>query len=81
MVDRAVAEHLEVLGGAPGRRGGVGEGVPEAHALDRGLGDPGDGRGRFDVERVEHGRHHVDDVRVLRSGLTAGGDTPSASRR
>ena len=64
-----MAEHLEVLRVVAGRRLGVVEGVGEADALDRRLGDAPDRGGRLDAEQVEHGRHHVDDVRVLGADL------------
>src|SRR5437667_6694506 len=37
VVDRPIAEDLEVLGGVPARRLGVREGVGQAHAFDGGL--------------------------------------------
>ena len=71
VVDRAVAEHLEVLGAVPGRGGRVVERVGEADAVDRRLGHSPDRCGWLGAERVQDGRDHVDDVRVLGADLTA----------
>ncbi len=46
----------------------------EAHALDRRLGHAANDRRRLDAERVEHGRHHVDRMRVLMPDLALGLD-------
>ena len=47
------------------------ERVREAHSLQRGLRHAADRLRRLDAERVEHGRHHVDRVRVLGADLAA----------
>ena len=47
------------------------EGVGEADALERRLGDAADRLRRLEAERVEHGRDHVDRVRVLGAQLAA----------
>ena len=69
MVDRAVAEHLEILRVARGRGVGVGlvEGVSHAHAFDRFLGDAVDHHRRLDARGFEDGRHDVDHVMELRA--------------
>ena len=71
MVDRAVPEHLEVLGPVPGRGGRVVEGVGEADAVDRRLGHSPDRGGWLGTQYVQDGRDHVDEVRVLAADLTA----------
>ena len=53
---------------------GVVEGVGEADAVQRRLRDAADGGRRLEPERVEDGRDHVDDVRVLLADLAAGRD-------
>ena len=69
VVDRPVAEHLEVLRVVVGLRLRVVEGVGEADAVHGRLADAPDRGRRLDPEQVEHGRDHVDDVRVLRADL------------
>ena len=64
MIDGAVAEHLEILRGAPGRRLGV-RLVPRighAHAVHRTLLDAVDRFGLRNAGRLEDGRRDVDDV-------------------
>src|SRR5437868_5846273 len=70
-----MAEHLEVLGGMPGRHFGISEGMGEANTLDGRLGDALDDRWRLDVQRFEHSRHHIDGVGVLRADVAPGLDT------
>ena len=64
MVDRAVAEHLEVLRGAPGRSVGVRlvPGVGHAHAVHRALLDAVERIRHRDAGRFEDGRNDVDEV-------------------
>ena len=64
VVDGAIAEHLEVLRGVPGRRVGVRlvPRVRHAHAFDGALLDAVDRIGRRDAGRFEDGRHDVYDV-------------------
>ena len=54
--------------------GAVVEGVREADALERGLGDAAKLGRCVDAERLEHGGHHVDRVRVLAADLALGLD-------
>jgi hypothetical protein len=74
VVDGAVAEHLEVLRVVAGRRISLIEAVREAHAFDGRLGDAADARRRFQAQRVQHGRHEVDDMGVLHPQLAASPD-------
>ena len=74
MVDGTVAHHLEVLGDVPGRRLGVVEGMGEAQALDRRLGDAPDAGRRLDPQQLQHRRDHVDGVGVLRADFALGLD-------
>ena len=81
MVDRAVAEHLEVLGVMVARRRAVAQGAGEADPVERRLGDAADRGGRLEAEQVENGGHHVDDVRVLRAHLAPRRQTGAARTR
>ena len=74
VVDGAVAEHLEVLGVVLGGGRGVVERVGEAHALERRLRNAPDGLRRLEVQQIEDGRHHVDDVGVLATHFALGLD-------
>ena len=67
VIDRAVAEHLEVLRLACGGRIGVRlvPGVGHAYAFDRFLGDAVDHHRRRDAGGFEDRRHDVDDVMEL----------------
>ena len=71
VVNRAVAEHLEVLRGMPGRRVGVGlvKRVGQARTFDRQLLDTVDRVGRRDTGRLEDRRHDVDDVVELAANV------------
>ena len=71
VVDGSMAEHLEVLRVVLAGGVRVLEGMREADAVHRCLGDAADGGWGLDVEQVEHGGHHVDDVGVLRPDLAA----------
>ncbi len=64
VIDGAVAEHLEVLGGVPGGRVGLGlvPGVHHAHAFDGPLFDAVDRIGRRYAGGFEDGRHDIDDM-------------------
>ena len=64
VVDRAIADHLEILGVAFRRRVGVRlvEGVGHAHPFDRLLRDAVDCRRRLDARSLENGRNDIDDV-------------------
>ena len=76
VIDGAVAEHLEILRGVPGRGVGVRlvPGVGHAHAFDRALLDAVDRLGRRDAGRFEDGRHDVDDVVELAADAAHVGD-------
>ena len=74
VVDRAVTEHLVVLGVVTSLDLAVVEGVGEAHALDRCLRHSADGGRWPDAEGVQNGRHQVDGVAVLGADLTSCGD-------
>ena len=67
VVKRAVAHHLEVLRDVFGWGLRVTEGVGEADAFNRRLGDAANGGGRLDAQQIEHSGHHVDGVGVLRA--------------
>ena len=76
VVDRAVAEHLEVLG-VMCRRGVrvlLVEGVHHADALDRALLDAIDHRRLPDVRGLEDRRHDVDDMAELSTDAGDVGD-------
>src|SRR6516165_587744 len=62
MIDAAVAEHLEILGRAPGRRirARLVERVHRAHTFDWCLLDAVHYLGGLDLRRFEDGRHDVD---------------------
>ena len=64
VVDRAIAENLEILGRARRRRVGAGlvPGVDHAHAVIGTLGDAVDHRRLRDADRIEDRRDDVDDV-------------------
>ena len=74
VVDRPVAQHLEVLGVVVALRVGVVEGVGEADPVQGRLGDAADRLGRLDAQQVQDRGHHVDDVRVLGADLAPGLD-------
>ena len=76
VIDRAVAHHLEVLREVLARRLSVVESMDEADTLDRRLGDAADRQRRLNAERLQHRRHHVDRVRILRADFTLGLDPP-----
>ena len=69
MIERSVREHLEILRLVPALRLLILEDVREAQTFDRRLGDATNMRRRFDSERLEDGRDHVDGVRELRANL------------
>ena len=81
VVDRAVAEHLEVLRLVALGRGGVVERVAHARALDRRLLDAVHERRLRQPGRLEHGRRHVDHVRELRPHLAARRDPVGPAAR
>ena len=64
VINGAVAEHLEILGRAPGGRVGVGlvPGVSHADSVHRPLLDAVDGVGRCNTGRFQDRRHDVNDV-------------------
>ena len=64
-----MAEHLEVLGDMPGGRVGIVEALREADTLDGRLRDTLDDCWRLNAQHVQHRRHHIDDVSVLRADL------------
>ena len=74
VVDRPAAEQLVVLRGALLVGAAIGERLEKAHALDRLLRYAIDDVGHGDADGVEHGRHDVDGVEVLRSHGAAVGD-------
>ena len=74
VVDAAVAEHLEVLRLVAVILGRTVERVRHAHALDRLLGDPVDGRRLGEPGGFEHSGGDVDHVVELRANLAARGD-------
>src|SRR5262245_25814586 len=74
VVQGTMAEHLEVLCDVSGGRLRVIETVGEAVTFDWGLRHAVDRRRSLEAERLEHGRHHVDGVRVLRADFSFGPD-------
>src|SRR5205814_734196 len=75
VIDGSVSEHLEVLRMAIAARVRLVKGVREADPVHRGLPHAADLGGWLDAQQFEHCRHHVDDVRVLRTDLTPGFET------
>jgi len=73
VIDAAIAEHLEVLGGAG--RGSVGDrlvkGISHAHAFDWLVGDAVDRLWCINARGFEDGRHDIDDVMELRAKAAA----------
>ena len=76
VIERPIAEHLEILGLVRRGRIGVGlvEGVGQAHALDRRLGDAVDLLRRADAGHFEDGRNDIDDVVELVADAAGVGD-------
>ena len=71
VVDRAVAEHLEVLGVVVAGRSRLVEGVGEADPVDRRLGHAADALRRLDAQGFQNRRDEVDDVPVVLAHLAA----------
>ncbi len=71
VVDRAVAEHLKVLGMMIGGRSRLVEGVGEAHPVDRRLGHAADALRRFGAQGFQDRRDEVDDVPIVLAHLAA----------
>lgn len=67
VVDRSVAEHLEILGDVAVFRLPLVKGMSKAHALDGRLGDAADFRRRLDLQGVQYRRQQIDGVSVLRA--------------
>ena len=65
VIDRAVCEHLEILRLVPALGLRVLKDMGKAHAFDRRLADAANLRRRFDPERLENARDHVDRMREL----------------
>ena len=69
-----MAEHFEILGDVLAGSAAVLKRGNQAHTLDGRLRDAAQRRGRFDAERVQHRRHHVNGMGVLRPHLPPGLD-------
>ena len=72
MIDGAMPHHLEVLDVTPAGRIPVVEGLGNAHAFNGRLGHATDGIRRLDAQAVEHRRHQVDGVDILRAQRVLG---------
>ena len=70
VIDAAIAEHLEILRPASGRRFGIVEGVGHPYALDGFLRHAVDDRRLLQAGYIQKGRHDVDRVMPLRPDAT-----------
>jgi len=72
VIDRSIADHLEVLGVALGRSGGIRlvKGVGHADAFDRLLLYPVDYLQRLDASSFEDCGHYIDDMVKLGTNTT-----------
>ena len=69
MVERAMSEHLEILGVVAGLGSRVVESMSQANALNGRLGHTADRRGRLDLQGFEHGGKHVEGMGILMTDL------------
>lgn len=68
-----MAVHFEILDDLPARRTGIGKTGSQGNPLNRALDQPPDRSGSPQAQGLQHRRHHVDGVAVLRTNLPPGG--------